>query len=197
MQLEGMKRWIRTKASARKFCSGKQAAREVAPLLAVIAAFLKGYQTFFHPVVLPEEMGPDCWEVPHTQLGQISWIRSSSPAHPWHCACEGYGKSEGSLCFHHALQGDNPSRTTNACHLVIPRISLFHPRTTASKKKNCSENYSVLSTSFTIWVVRAHLQIWVNALPVLALKVLQMCKQCHTSLTKRKTKGADCGFAWC
>lgn len=135
MQLEGMKRWIRLKASARKFCSGKQAAREVAPLLAVIAAFLKGYQTFFHPVVLPEEMGPDCWEVPHTQLGQISWIRSSSPAHPWHCACEGYGKSEGSLCFHHALQGDNPSRTTNACHLVIPRISLFHPRTTASKKK--------------------------------------------------------------
>lgn len=63
--------------------------------------------------------------------------------------------------------------------------------------KNLSENDSVLATSFTVWVVWAHPQILVNALSVLAPKILQIYKLCHPFLTKVKTKGTDCIFAWC
>lgn len=51
----GMKQWIRMRTSARNSLSGRQAAWETAPLIAVIAASER-LADLLHPVVLPEGM---------------------------------------------------------------------------------------------------------------------------------------------
>lgn len=170
----GVKQWIKLKASARNCHSGRQAAREMAPLIAVITASLEGYQTFSILLSCQREwVPPDYWGGPCTQLSQDSRNRSSSPVHPWHCACERCGESP---CFHYPLQGIIPRGLPKPAIWWFLRISLLYPRTTTGKKL---VRKLLCFSHFLHWVVRAHLQIWLNALSLLAPKVLQLHKQCR------------------
>lgn len=152
--LWGMKQWIRMRASVRNPQSGRQAARGTAPLIAVITASER-LSDLPHHVVLPEAMCTCLLRSsPHgSDTGLMDEVQHHSPAHPWCCRCEGYGRSEGvTLYFHQPLQVDNPLRTISTGYSAMPEFSLL--RTTPDKKLF---RKIVCYSHFVLWVVRAEL----------------------------------------